>query len=316
MLRLCIYTFFLYGYIVCMENPEIYLNELRKDLVTDPNELQLQPKVPSLYKLAQLDSMLLGSLVQTKFSSKEELESIHPVQIVVGKIIGGPFSMKQAIRVAGIEVIKRIFGHESSTQGTNRRKTMVKRSVGNDLDTVDTKAVDSAPVRSKRQNHEEPLSKLSGEASYDLFSNQIPWWKPPRRNRSSIPPKTLDEPFLHVDHAFGVDNPIRTLFYLNRFPELVKGKVIAGDTKEITLISDRELKDINQAWIRGKIPHFGRSSSSNMRKNPFQRPKAKDQTSESIRSRESVKDLDLGEGYFPQKRSDDSITFVPGEENL
>lgn len=100
-----------------MESPEISLNELQKDLVTDLSELQLQGKVPSLYKLAQQDSVLFGSLVQTKFSSKEELETVRPVQIVFGKIIGGPFSMKQAIRAAGIDVMKRIFGHKSTMQG-------------------------------------------------------------------------------------------------------------------------------------------------------------------------------------------------------
>jgi hypothetical protein len=84
---------------------------LQKDIITDPSEIQAvagsQP-VPNFLDLLGSDIMQ-GTLVTQKFNTVDELKQIRPVREVRGRVLGGPFSLADATRVAGEAVLKKIF---------------------------------------------------------------------------------------------------------------------------------------------------------------------------------------------------------------
>ena len=63
----------------------------------------------------------MGTLVQERFKSIEELKAIKPVKEVTGTIVGGgPFSLREAVRVAGKAVIKKMFPGFKGTKPKTR----------------------------------------------------------------------------------------------------------------------------------------------------------------------------------------------------
>jgi hypothetical protein len=87
---------------------------LQKDIISDVSQLAaFAPKtVPNLLEAAlasDFKPMPTGTMVTRKFDSVDELKQTGPVKQVKGRLMGGPFTMAQAVRAAGMAVIRRIF---------------------------------------------------------------------------------------------------------------------------------------------------------------------------------------------------------------
>ena len=87
--------------------------ELQRDLVTDVTSLNLpdasRRRPPNFLRLLGQEKVCTGSLVTSRFPSVEALKAVKPVKEVRGRVVGGPFTLAEAVRVAGRAVMKRIF---------------------------------------------------------------------------------------------------------------------------------------------------------------------------------------------------------------
>ena len=89
-------------------NPEV--DELQKDIIRDPDQLPDvgMPNFIDLNDEAEED-FLKGTMVKQKFNNIQEMQDIKPVSKVPGRVVGGPFTMKEAVRAAGTQLVGRIF---------------------------------------------------------------------------------------------------------------------------------------------------------------------------------------------------------------
>lgn len=177
--------------------------------------------------------------------------------------------------------------------------------MSNDVDTIPNENSSSLLSRLKRQNHEEPLLTPSSESSDATITDRRWFQFRPK-------PSGKQERELQVDRALSVADPIQTLLHLRRFPNMAKGKVIAGDINNARLISERELKDINQAWLAEKYPRFQITAPPKVRKNPFLSQRS---NKHQIVFNRLFQKFDLQENSFPPRRTN-SVAFVPGEDKL
>ena len=96
-------------------SPPLGAHELQRDIITDVAKIPAgQVVVPDFFQLlkhGKMKDVQVGNLVTKKYDTIAELKSVKPVHEVRGTIVAGPFSMTDAVRMAGQHVIRRIFGN-------------------------------------------------------------------------------------------------------------------------------------------------------------------------------------------------------------